>query len=111
MGIQHWSDNIIVVDLPGEPEIAEELEALAEMLSDLDHCNVVMDFSSVGIVTSVSLSKLLELRKHLHDCERRLIFCSLPPATRGIFTVTGLDQIFELADDKFAALATLEMIG
>ena len=44
-------------------------------------------------------------------CGRRLVFCGIPAATRGVFTVTGLDQVFELADDKFAALATLEMIG
>jgi len=111
MAIQHWSDNIIVVDLPYEPEMAEELETLVDMLSDLDHCSVVIDFSSVSIVTSSSLSKLLELRKHLVDCSSRLIFCGIPPATRGVFTVTGLDQVFEIADDKFAALATLEMIG
>jgi anti-anti-sigma factor len=111
MAIQHWSDNIIVVDLPLEPEMADELETLVDMLSDLDHCSVVIDFSNVSIVTSSSLSKLLELRKHLVDCSRRLIFCGIPPATRSVFTVTGLDQVFELADDKFAALATLEMIG
>jgi anti-anti-sigma regulatory factor len=111
MGIQHWSDNILVVDLPEEPEITEELDTLADMLSDRDHCSVVIDFSDVGVITSLSLSKLLELRKVLLGCGRRLIFCSVPATTRGVFTVTGLDQAFELADDKFAALATLEMIG
>jgi anti-anti-sigma factor len=111
MGIQHWADNIIIVDLPEEPEMAEELETLAEMLSDRDHCNVVIDFASVGVITSSSLSKLLKLRRMLLDGERRLIFCSVPPTTSGVFKVTGLDQAFELADDKFTALATLEMIG
>jgi len=111
MGIQHWSDNIIIVDLPEEPEMAEELETLVEMISDQDHCSMVIDFSSVGIVTSSSLSKLLHLHKKLVGCGRRLVFCGIPAATRGVFTVTGLDQVFELADDKFAALATLEMIG
>jgi len=111
MGIQHWSDNIVIVDLPQEPEMAEDLETLVEMLSGEDHCSVVVDFSSVGVVTSSSLSKLLELRKMLLDCGRRLIFCGLHDATRGIFAVTGLDEAFEIADDKFVALATLEMIG
>jgi anti-anti-sigma factor len=111
MGIQHWSDNIIVVDLPEEPEMSEEIETLVDMLADEDHCSVVIDFSSIGVITSSSLSKLLELRKVLLDGERRLIFCSVPATTRGVFTVTGLDRAFELADDKFAALATLEMIG
>lgn len=111
MGIQHWADNIIIVDLPEEPEMAEELETLVEMISDRDHCSIVIDFASVGVITSSSLSKLLQLRRTLVDCGRRLIFCSVPPTTRGVFKVTGLDQAFELADDKFTALATLEMIG
>jgi hypothetical protein len=32
-------------------------------------------------------------------------------ATRGIFMVTGLDGIFEFADDKFVALAGLQMVS
>jgi anti-anti-sigma factor len=111
MGIQHWSDNIIVVDLPEEPELAEEIETLVDMVAGEDHCSVVVDFAGVDVITSSSLSKLLQLRKILVGCGRRLIFCSIPPTTRGVFKVTGLEQAFELADDKFAALATLEMIG
>ena len=110
MGIQHWADNIIIVDLPEEPEMAEELETLVEMISDRDHCSIVIDFASVGVVTSSSLSKLLKLRKLLADCGHRLVFCNVAPATRGIFTVTGLDGIFELADDKFVALASLQIV-
>ncbi len=73
--------------------------------------DMVVDFSSVDIVTSSSLSKLLKLRKLTGDCGHRLVFCSVAPATKGIFTVTGLDGVFELADDKFVALASLQMVG
>ena len=31
-------------------------------------------------------------------------------SVKGIFTVTGLDGIFEVADDKFVALASLQII-
>ena len=39
------------------------------------------------------------------------MFCSVAAATKGIFTVTGLDGIFEVAADKFVALASLQMVG
>jgi len=110
MGIQDWSENIILVDLPQEPGMGEELKSIIEIARDRGDCDVVVDFSSVDIVTSSSLSKLLKLRKLLADCEHRLIFCNVAPATRGIFTVTGLDGIFELADDKFIALASLQIV-
>jgi len=29
-------------------------------------------------------------------------------ATRSVFSVVGLDEVFEFADDKFASLATLQ---
>jgi len=111
MGIQNWSEDIILVDLPQEPSIGDELKTVTEMVLDRGDCDVVIDFSSVDIVTSSSLSKLLKLRKMLADCSHRLIFCNVAAATRGIFTVTGLDGIFELADDKFVALASLQMVN
>jgi anti-anti-sigma factor len=111
MGIQNWSENIILVDLPQEPEMGDELKAVTEIVRDRGDCDVVVDFSQVDIVTSSSLSKLLKLRKLVGDCGHRVIFCSVAPATRGIFTVTGLDGVFELTDDKFVALAGLQMVG
>ena len=111
MGIQNWSEDIILVDLPPEPEMGDELKTITGIVRDRGDCDVVADFSSVDIVTSSSLSKLLKLRKLLGDCGHRLIFCGVAPATKGVFTITGLDGIFEVADDKFIALASLQMVG
>ncbi len=111
MGIQNWSEDIILVDLPSEPEMGEELKTITEMVRNRGDCEVVVDFSKVDIVTSSSLSKLLRLRKLIGDCGHRLVFCSVAPATKGIFTVTGLDGVFEIVDDKFIALASLQMVG
>ena len=110
MGIQNWSENIILVDLPPEPEIGEEIQTVTEMARDRGDCDLVMDFSSVDILTSSSISKLLKVRKMLADCQRRLVFCNVAPATKGIFTVTGITEIFEFVDDKFVALAGLQLV-
>jgi len=111
MGIQNWSEDIILVDLPSEPEMGEELKTVTEQVRDRGDCEVVVDFSKVDIITSSSLSKLLRLRKLVGDCGHKLVFCSIAPATKGIFTVTGLDGVFEIVDDKFIALASLQMVG
>ena len=99
------------LDLPPEPEMGDELQSVTELVRDRGDCEVVVDFSKIDIVTSSSLSKLLKLRKLLGDCGHRLVFCSVAPATKGIFTVTGLDGVFEIVDDKFVALASLQMVG
>ena len=111
MGIQNWSEDIVLVDLPPEPEMGDELRTVIELVRDRGDCEVVVDFSRIDIVTSSSLSKLLKLRKLLGDCGHRLVFCSVAAATKGIFTVTGLDGVFEIVDDKFVALASLQMVG
>jgi len=111
MGLQNWSEDIILVDLPPEPNMGDELKTVTGVTRDRGDCDVVVDFSSVDIVTSSSISKLLKLRKLLADCGHRLVFCNVAPATRGIFTVTGLDGIFEVADDKFVALASLQIVN
>jgi anti-anti-sigma factor len=110
MGIQNWSENIILVDLPGEPMMGDELKTVTEIAKDRGDCDVVMDFSSVDIITSSSLSKLLKLRKMLQDWDHQLVFCNVAPATKGIFTVTGLEGIFKVVDDKFVALAGLQLV-
>ncbi|MHC4076622.1 MAG: hypothetical protein ACYSRZ_09485, partial [Planctomycetota bacterium] len=74
MGIQNWSDEIVLVDLPQEPQIGNELKTVIGIVLDRGDCDVVVDFSSVDIVTSSSLSKLLKLRKLLADCSHKLVF-------------------------------------
>ncbi len=107
MGIQDWPEDIILVDLPGEPEMANELITISEKVCDRGDCDVVIDFSSVDIITSSSLSKLLKLRKKLSDNGHKLVFCSVAMATKRIFLVTGLEGMSTLADDKYTALESL----
>jgi anti-anti-sigma factor len=110
MGIQNWSENIVLVDLPAEPQLGDELKAVADIIKDRGDCDIVMDFSSIDIISSSSLSKLLKMRKQLTDCGHQLIFCNVAPATKGIFSVTGLEGIFKVVDDKFVALAGLQLV-
>ena len=108
---ENFSQRTVLVDLAPEPEMCDELETVSETLCARGDCDVVVDFSNADIVTASSLSKLLKLRKLMGHCGHRLVFCSVAPATKGIFTVTGLDGVFELADDKFVALASLQMVN
>lgn len=111
MAIQHWSDEIIIVDLPQEPNTSDELAALTEYVSEKENYNVVVDFAGVENITSSNLSRLLQLQQLTADGGRRLVLCNVDPATEDILSVTGLSEVFELTCDKFTALATLEMIG
>jgi len=108
MGIDHQSHGILNVDLPPEPEIGPELEIVAEVVRSEGDCDVIVNFSGVDIVTSSSISKLLQLNKLLAELGHRLLLCNVASATESIFKVAGLDVVFEFAADEFAALAAIK---
>jgi len=108
MGIQDWSENVISVDLRPEPQTRDQIEEVIHQVRDKGNCGVVMDFTGVTILTSTSLAALLRLRKLLTDCGQRLVLCSVGSATKGVISVTGLDGVFEIVDDRFDALAKVE---
>ena len=109
MGIQDWSETVILVNLAAEPYMGEELSTVIAMAAEHSERDVVVDFADVQIVTSSSIAKLLKLRKTLFDNGRQLVLSSVQPKTRTIFTLTGLDSVFEFLDDQFVALASLQV--
>ena len=109
MGIQNWSDEIILVNLANEPQMGEELQTVIDTAGKRGNCDVVVDFADVDIVTSSSIAKLLKLRKTLVGCGQRIVFCSVDTKTKSIFTLTGLENVFEFVDDQFVALAGLQL--
>jgi len=110
MGIQDWSENVILAELRAEPETGRQLEDVVRQVRDRGNCGVVMDFSNVTILTSTSLAILLRLRKLLDDCGQRLLLCAVGSGTKGVISVTGLDDVFEIVDDRFDALATVKAL-
>lgn len=108
MGIDHSSQGILIVDLLPEPDTCTELENAAKVVREESDCDVVVDFSSVNIITSSSISKLLKLNKVLDGYGRRLVLCGLVNATKQIFKLAGLDQVFDFTDGKSAALTAVK---
>ena len=111
MGIQNWSENVVLVNLAKEPDMGEELQTVIDMVTEDRERDVVVDFSDTDIVTSSSIAKLLKLRKVLYDNDKKLLFSSVTPKTRSIFDITGLNNVFEFVDDQFVALASLQLVN
>jgi len=111
MSIHRWSEDMILVDLPRELEKQNELQVVIGIVRNRGDCDVVIDFSHVDVVGGACLAGLLEVQRLLHDCGHKLTLCSVAPAIKGVFTIARLDDLFEFAEDRFAALASLQMIG
>ena len=83
-----------------------------DLLEEMENCNVVIDFGAVGDnISSESLTKLLKLHQMTAQIGRKFVLCNMEPGTEDIFSATGLAGVFELSENRFDALATLEMLG
>lgn len=107
MSINKYSQGVIFVELPPEPDIRAELDKLMETLScDADN-DIIIDFEKVDIMTSLTLSGFLKVREIVAKAGRRIIFINVSSITRDIFTVTCFDGIFEFIEDKEQAIEAL----
>lgn len=110
MPIQEWSEQILLADLQDDPQLADDLNALLETLEAQTDVDVVMNFAEVGYINSSNVSKLLKLRKLVTvNNRRRLKLCGINTQVWGVFLVTGLDKVFDFADDVTSGLAGLQL--
>ncbi|MHC4242458.1 MAG: PilZ domain-containing protein [Planctomycetota bacterium] len=99
MSCQNWSEDIIIVKLPAEPQTSEELQAVTKIALDRPDCDLIMDFSNVDTATCLSLCIIMKLHKILTDHGQRMILCNVTAATRSVLQTYAFDRIFEVVSD------------
>lgn len=109
MSIENWSESILVVELQNDPAFTDDVTALIDQTAEQVDRDVVLNFQSVTYVNSSNIAKLLKLRKQLVANRRRLVLCAIDMNVWGIFLVTGLDKVFEFADNVSTALASVQI--
>ena len=110
MPIQNWSEEIILATLQDDPQFSDDLNALTEQVEAGPAMHVALDFSDVSFLNSSNIAKLLKLRKLVvANGGRKLKLCAINTQTWGVFLVTGLDKVFEFADDVATGLTSLQI--
>ncbi len=109
MPLQKWSENILVVDLQNEPQFSDDMNALFDVLEQGGKTDVALNFGDVTYVNSSNIAKMLKLRKLVGSKGGRLVLCGVNTHVWGVFLVTGLDKIFQFADDLVTGLAGLQL--
>jgi len=109
MGIQEWSDRVLIVDLADDPLLTDDLDALFDNLQARGDRHVLVDLSAVTFLNSSNIATLLKLRKYLAGRDRRLRLCGISDAVWSVFTVTGLEALFEFSPQVSTALAELQL--
>ena len=110
MPVEQWSDTILLAELTDDPQFTDDLAQLLEQCGTSPLCDVLLNLADVQHLNSSNLAKLLKLRKLVAITnQRRLKLCSINAHVWGVFLVTGLDRIFEVAEDLPTGLAGLQM--
>lgn len=108
MGLEHWSEKVIVARLADDPQLTDDFVALEQTTAHRP-TDIVLDFTGVNYINSSNLAKLLKLRKKSVAENTRLVLCCIGDQVWGALLVTGLDKLFAVCDDVSTALATLQI--
>jgi anti-anti-sigma factor len=105
--IENWSENIILVDVPGEPGMDELLEDVALLVDGRTDCDVVLDCSTITHMGCSSYRQLLQLGDTLNACGHQLVLCGSQHTVRNTWASDAHAGTLTFADDRFTALAQL----
>ncbi|MDO4627921.1 MAG: STAS domain-containing protein [Planctomycetia bacterium] len=100
--VVHLLDNRIVDDI-NIYELGMELFALVEQNG---YSKILLNFSSVGFLSSAALGKLIMLYKKVTIRNGVLKLCNIAPDIRELFTMMNLDRIFSICNTEADALST-----
>lgn len=103
--------NSIEVVLEPELRLYAYLEGIIDTARENSNQDVVLDFSALGMLTTSGISRLMRLRSLLDDSGRRLIFCRVRTAVKGVFAITGLGMVLEFAERQDDALSAIPPIS
>ena len=110
MSVQHWSENILLVDLQDDPAFSDDLVAVGEQVAANPNLDVVLNCAHITYLNSSNIAKLLKLRKTVCISNRRkLKICGVNTHVWGVFLVTGLEKVFEFTDDVAMGLTSVQI--
>ena len=98
MSIQDWSENMVLVELPGEPQTSKELENVVRHVRDRGGCGVVADFSGDDSHLQLAGSAAASESCWMAADSPWSCASARPPAD---ISVTGLDGVFDIVEDRF----------
>jgi len=95
-------EHIVTVDLAMGSKRLEELDAVRKTVKHKRGCSVTLDFSKIDVLASEGIMRLLDLRELIEKRKGHLILSGVSQPTKDVFTLTGLDNIFEFSSDNTA---------
>ncbi len=102
-------ENVLVVTVGGRMDAvtAPDYEKWVKKWIDSGEINLLIDLGHLDYISSAGLRAILVTSKDLKARGGRQCFCSLRPAVREIFDLSGFSAILEIHDHHDAAMASM----
>jgi stage II sporulation protein AA (anti-sigma F factor antagonist) len=103
-------NNVLLVRLNGELDhhTAEELRTrVTTTLEQHNIAHIVLNLKSLSFMDSSGLGVILGRYKQIKNSGGEMVVCSISPAVKRLFEMSGLFKIIRLENDEKFALETL----
>jgi anti-sigma B factor antagonist len=91
-----------------DPEAIQELgQELFDLIDKDERQKIVLNFGNVEFLSSAALGKLITFHKKAKRIGASLILTNITPEIYQVFTITKLDDLFEIKNTEADALAVL----
>jgi anti-sigma B factor antagonist len=106
------SDGITTAELTDkkildEVNIAHIGDQLNALVAESAEPKMVLDFTTVGHMSSSALGMLITLHKRIREKNGQLRLCGIRPNIYEVFAITRLNEIFQICPTKQEAIASL----
>lgn len=94
-------DNHLLITLDGRLDTIQSdsfEKEIGEVLAE-NHLEIVIDCSGLSYISSSGLRILLTIQKRMMSSKGRLTLCSLQPAIREVFDMSGFSTIFTIVEE------------
>lgn len=108
-----YEDDVTIAILT-ESKILQEVDiqglenSIMALIDQIDEIKLIINFCDVKFLTSSALGLLIRVLKKMHDTGGKLKLCSIDPKIFGIFTITRLDEVFDIYDSQAQAVESFE---
>lgn len=112
MGLNDWSDQIVIAELTDEPAFSEDMDALidrVERTPSTQTPDVILDLRNVHRVNSSNIAQMLRMRKMMLQAGKHLRVCSVNDQVWSVILTAGIDSLFTFNGDVATALASLQI--
>ena len=89
-----------------EASIQQINEELGQLIAEVDNPKLLLDFENVEHLSSAALGSLITANNKIREKEGQLRLTHINPQIYEVFSITKLDDHFQIHDDADAALAS-----